>query len=123
MGAFGAGDRETLYESNMIDNVNLKINACKLAKDLLESDSSYLDKVIELWRIGNSLYGQCWDTEFHIFGVIESDTDHLPTEKVRQHCSEYMLTKSDKELKTVIEFYKQDVIRACKEIILKHKSV
>lgn len=58
----------------MKELIEEKMKACELARKLLQSDENYLDHVIELWKIGNSLYGQVWDTEFHIFGVIESDT-------------------------------------------------
>ncbi len=68
--------------------------AIKLATKLLESDDNYLDNVIELWRIGNNKYQQCWNTEFHVFGVIESDTAHLPLKRVRANCSHEFLTKS-----------------------------
>lgn len=105
------------------DHIQEKLKACELAKSLLCSDEGYLDKVIELWKIGNSIYGQCWDTEFHVFGVIESDTDHLPTENVRAHCSEAMLIKSDKEIQEVVCLYKAQVTGACNEILAKHKSV
>jgi len=91
--------------------------AIKLAKKLLESDDNYLDNVIGLWRIGNRQYEQCWDTEFHIFGVIESDTDHLPLKHVRENCSAEFLAQSDKELAETIEFYKADVVSACNKII------
>lgn len=91
--------------------------AIKLAEELLENDDDYLDNVIALWRIGNKICGQCWDTEFHIFGVIESETDHLPLNHVRSKCSEEFLTKSDKELKETIEYYRPDVIKACNVII------
>ena len=107
----------------MNENQKVKEQACELAKSLLASDAGYLDKVIELWKIGNSLYGQCWDTEFHVFGVIESDTDHLPTKKVRQHSSAAMLEKTDKEIAEVISFYKEQVMAACNEILAKHQNV
>ena len=106
----------------MSKNKQLKIDACKLARELLNSNTRYLDNVVDLWKIGNSLYSQCWDTEFHTFGVIESDTDHLPLEKVRQHCSEKMLLKSDKELTEVINFYKKDVFKSCNRVLLKHEN-
>ena len=107
----------------MIKDHQLKIDACNLARRLLASDDGYLDNVLELWKIGNTIYGKGWDTEFHIFGVIESDTDHLPLEKVRQHCSEKMLANSDKELKEVIAFYKKDVFKSCNKVLLKHDKV
>lgn len=97
-----------------------KERACKIAKTLLQSNEGYLDNIIELWKIGNKLYGQVWDTEFHIFGVIESDTDHLPTQKVREHCSKEWLERAEREIEECIVFYNKKVIAACNEIIAKH---
>lgn len=107
----------------MNNDMEVKEQACVLAKALLGSDREYLDKVIQLSKIGNSLYGQCWDTEFHVFGIIESDTDHLPTNKVREHCSATMLERSDEELKEVIAFYREGVNEACNAILAKHQNV
>jgi hypothetical protein len=92
-------------------------DAKKLATKLLESDDDYLDNVIELWRIGNRIYEQCWDTEFHVFGVIESDTDHLPLKHVRVNCSPEFLNKADKEIAETIEFHRADVVSACNKIL------
>ncbi|WP_281556014.1 hypothetical protein [Thalassomonas sp. RHCl1] len=97
--------------------------AIKIANQLLESDDDYLDNVIKLWKLGNKLYGQCWDTDFHIFGVIESDTDHLPLKHVRVNCSAEFLMKSDKELAEIREFYRADVVSACNKILKWSKSV
>ncbi|MBL4567000.1 MAG: hypothetical protein JKY85_03095 [Porticoccus sp.] len=107
----------------MNDDIQPKIDACELASSLLQTSDGYLDKVIKLWKIGNSIYGECWDTEFHVFGVIESDTDHLPTVQVRQHCSAKMLKNSDAKLLKIIDFYKQDVIGACNAILAKQQNV
>jgi len=104
------------------DNL-LKKEACILAKRLLESEEKYLDIVNKLWKIGNALYGQVWDTEFHTFGVIESDADHLPLERIKEHCSAKMLENSENEIKEIIAFYKKDVFKACNEILLKHENV
>lgn len=104
----------------MRKNQEIREQARELAKSLLSSDSEYLDKIIQLWKIGNSLYGECWNTEFHVFGVIESDTDHLPTAKVREHCSITMQERADKEIEEVIAFYKEQVTKACNEILAKH---
>jgi hypothetical protein len=104
----------------MRDLVEEKRRACELAKKLLENNENYLDRVIELWKIGNTLYGQVWDTELHIFGVIESDTDHLPTAKVRELCSKEWQAKADTEVSDCISFYEQKVSEACNEILSKH---
>jgi len=96
---------------------------CELAKEILASDSDYLDKIIEMWKIGNSIHGSVWDTEFHIFGVIESATDHLPTKTVREYCSPEWLLKADKEISECIIFYRENVKKACNEILSKYGSV
>lgn len=82
----------------MIVNSEIKSHATCVTKALLLSDDDYLDHIIELWRIGNLIYGQVWYTEFHIFGLIESQTDHLPTNNVRGRCSEAWLAKVDTEI-------------------------
>ena len=97
--------------------------ASVLAKSLLEGDQEYLDNILELNQIGNKIYTEVWNTEFHIFGVIASDTDHLPIQRVRSLCSTKMLEKSDLELEQIIKHYKLDVENACKEILSKYQSV
>ncbi|MGK0409488.1 MAG: hypothetical protein ACJASB_001644 [Shewanella psychromarinicola] len=91
--------------------------AIKLAKKLLESDVDYLNHVTDLCYIGNELYGQCWDTEYHIFGLLSSELDHLPLKHVRVNCSDEFLEKSDRELAETIEFYRTDVVSACHQIL------
>lgn|SRR5690606_6764924 len=97
-----------------------KQRACELAKELLANDVDYLDRIIEMWQIGNRLHGQVWNTEFHVFGVIESDTDHLPTKSVRPLCTERWQAESDREIDECIEFYRNQVTEACNEILAKY---
>ena len=97
--------------------------ATELANCFLAGDEDYLDNALEMNRIGNKLMGEVWGTEFHVFGVIGSDTDHLPTKKVRPLCSKSMLEKSDEELRGIIDFYKRDVASACNEILSKYQNV
>lgn len=97
--------------------------AIELAGSLLESDADYLENVLELNSIGNRLVGEVWETEFHVFGVIASDTDHLPTKKVRPLCSAAMLERSDDELRGIIGFYRTEVLDACRRILSKYQNV
>ncbi len=99
-----------------------KQRACEIASELLENDADYLDRIIEMWKIGSRLYGQVWDTEFHVFGVIASDTDHLPTKSVRPLCSKRWQEESDKELEKCIRSYRNQVTEACNEILAKYSS-
>ena len=103
--------------------IKLKQEACSLASSILRSDENYLDNTLNLWQIGEQLLGKVWDTEFHVFGVIASDTDHLPLSKVRKYCSKTMLEKSDIELSKIIKSYKNEVTEACNEILTKHQDM
>ena len=107
----------------MEDPAKLKQEACGLASSILRSNENYLDNTLNLWRVGERLLGKVWDTEFHVFGVIASDTDHRPLNKVRKHCTETMLKKSDIELSEIIKSYKNDVTEACNEILAKHQDM
>ena len=109
-----------LNETEFRDDAN---RAIELARCLLQDDKDYLDTVLELNRIGNRLVGEVWDTKFHVFGIIASDTDHLPTKKVRPLCSQSMLEKSDEELEDIINFYEKDVADACRKILSKYQNV
>lgn len=97
--------------------------ATELASYFLAGNEDYLDNAIEMNRVGNELVGEVWDTMFHVFGVIASDTDHLPTQEVRSNCSLAMLKKADKEIESIINFYKSDVASACNEILFKYQNV
>ncbi|QSP95493.1 hypothetical protein LPB19_03490 [Marinobacter salinisoli] len=97
--------------------------AIELASSLLESDAEYLENVLELNSLGHRIVGEVWGTEFHVFGVIASDTDHLPTKKVRPLCSAAMLAKSDDELLRVISSYRTQVSDACRRILSKYQNV
>ncbi|MGO4894671.1 hypothetical protein [Flavobacterium sp. W21_SRS_FM6] len=97
-----------------------KKEACAIATKLLSDNSLYLDNVLRLSRLGAKIYGQCWDTEFHVFGVIASDTDHLPLQHVRQQCSEEFLVKADIEITGIIKFYSKDIEASCKKILSKY---
>ncbi|WP_290525824.1 hypothetical protein [Alcanivorax sp.] len=97
--------------------------ASKLARFLLESDQDYLDNVLEMTKVGQRLVGELWNTDFHVFGEIASDTDHLPMKDVRAHCSVRMLERSDRELIRVIVAYKGEVEIACHSILTKYQGV
>lgn len=101
----------------------LKREAVEVARMLLQTDELYFDRVLKLSNIGCKLYDQCWDTEFHTFGLIASETDHLPLQHVRQHCSESMLEKADVEIAETISHYKSMVNAACSEVIAKHEHL
>jgi len=108
---------------NEIEYKRAAAKACELAKFLLAGDRGYLENVLEMAKVGGSLVGEVWNTEFHVFGAIASDTDHLPMRDVRLLCSSSMLEKSDTELRVIIEAYRVEVEKACNEVLAKYQSV
>ena len=98
----------------------IKAHACTVARAILTADGGYVDRVTELWALGNALYGEAWDTEFHVFGVVASDIDHLPIHAVREHYSKRGLAAADEELMRITDSYRSDVEQACNTILSKH---
>lgn len=113
----------TLYVALIMSNESSKRKSCELAKALLTSNEDYLDNVLALSYLGNEIHGQCWETEFHTFGLIASETDHLPLKKVRSRCSEEFLSKSDRETQETIKYYSAQVHAACNGILAKYGNV
>ena len=113
----------TQIETNENELKELSKEAVELAESLLVSTENYLDNIIGLSRVGRKIHNSIWDTEFHIFGVIASDTDHLPTKKVRPHCSASMLKKADQEIEGIIKHYSTEVESSCNTIISKYGNV
>ena len=91
-----------------------------IVQELMASDDMFLEKVMELWSLGNQIYTEAWNTEFHVFGAMSSDTDHLPLAKVREKCSESFLLRADEELKELIEAYESELNKAYKDILSMH---
>ena len=104
----------------MSDVSEKKERACQLARNILGGSSYYLECVNELLEIGNALYGQVWNTEFHVFGVIASETDHLSLLLSPELCSEASLAKMKVELKECARLYKPSVSEACNAILANH---
>jgi len=73
--------------------------------------------------IGSRIYGQCWDTEFHVFAEIASASDHLPLLKMRHLCTKDMLERTDNELSTLVTHYRKRVTSSCNEIVELHGNV
>ena len=107
----------------MSEPENTKKKACALVRLLLDSDDCYLERVRELNSIGARIYGKFWDTEFHVFAEIASESYHLPTLKMRHLCSKDMLERADKELCELVTHYRKRVTSSCIEILELHENV
>ena len=91
-----------------------------LVRELQNTDERFLEKVIELWSLGNKIYTEAWNTEFHIFGVVSSDTEHLPLQNVRDKCSDRYLVIADAEIREKIAHYAKDLEESYRDILELH---
>jgi outer membrane biogenesis lipoprotein LolB len=61
------------------------------------------------------------DEDFRVFRGVDSETDHLPVGRVREHWNAEALKKKDEEIAEVEDFYRQDVIAAATRIRAKYE--
>lgn len=54
--------------------------------------------------------------DWEIFGVVSSDTDHLPIGEVRQYWAPDVLKRKEREIAEIEAFYRADVLRAVEQI-------
>jgi len=60
------------------------------------------------------------DPDFLIFTLIDSDTDHLPVDSVRQHWGKDTLKQKDIEIQSAETFYRAQAIEAARNLIKKY---
>lgn len=94
--------------------------SCVLVKQLILSEELLLENILELWSLGNKIYTEAWCTEFHVFGVIASNTEHIPLGEVREKCSTRFLDLADREMQEAAVLYKTDLNEAYGKIIKLH---
>ena len=88
-----------------------------LAKGLLDGTEPYMASVRQLSTLRHSISKDGRDPDFMIFLAIDSETDHLPPEQARENCTTAWLAKCDQEIKEVEAFYRDDVRRACENLL------
>ena len=94
--------------------------SCVLVQQLILSEELLLENILELWSLGNKIYTEAWCTEFHVFGVIASTTEHIPLGKVREKCSARFLNLADEEMKETAVLHKSDLNEAYGKILELH---
>jgi hypothetical protein len=75
--------------------------------------AAYAHDVVPDWTV---------DPDFVVFGVIASDTDHLPFGQVRTLWSATALAKAAAEIEAITEGHKAEIRRACANVIARFSS-
>jgi len=63
------------------------------------------------------------DEDFVVLGALSSETDHLPTGSARQYWSATALAEADVAIARIEQNAKEDVFRACTNIIKRFADV
>ena len=93
-----------------------------VSKDIIDKKISIIEGVRKLCALHHKISKDDFDTDFLIFAAIDSDTDHLPVGNVREHWSLNALEMKDKEICDVEDIYRDQVIEACKKLILRFEK-
>lgn len=98
------------------------VEIVRVARAILNGTIGIIEGSRTLHGLGHEECADDLDPDFSIFVVIDSDTDHLPVGDVRKMWLEDALVEKDEEIRKIIDFYKEDVLRACSNIILRFES-
>lgn len=75
--------------------------------------AAYAHHVVPDWRV---------DPDFIVFGVLASETDHLPLGQARNLWSVSALAKADAEIEAIVEGHQTKVRQACENVIGRFSS-
>ena len=66
--------------------------------------------------------GDEFDADFMTFVAVDSETDHLPVDDERRNWSDDALTRKDAEISEAEDFHRQEVFRACRQVIARFSA-
>lgn len=94
----------------------------KTATAILEEQIDFLEGVRTICDLRGS-WKNIDDPIFHMFILIDSEADHLPSGETRKLWANNALEKCDKELKEIYDFYRNDLFAACNNLIAAIESL
>jgi hypothetical protein len=87
------------------------------AKNIIAGSLSVIEGSRLLAGLRFKVCDDSFDSDFLRFVAIDSETDHLPIGREREHWGADALAKKDKEIKAAEEIYGEDVLAACRKLI------
>lgn len=90
---------------------------------MIQTSKKILNSEVDLIQGCRAMYSlligfpEQYEKEFLIFTVVPSETDHLPIGDERKNWDKDVLTIKDLEVKECEDFYREEVFKACKEIL------
>jgi hypothetical protein len=93
-----------------------------VSKEIIDNKIGIIEGVRKLSKLHHIVSKDAFDPDFIIFTAIDSETDGLPVGAVREHWSLSALEIKKKEVKKAEHLYKEQVIKACKNLISKYNK-
>ncbi len=103
-------------------NQNAKNILVLTAKDMLAGNVDLITGCRKICNLRHQVETFTNDPLFLLFRGIESETDHFPIGKVREHCDPDYLNKIDNEKNEYLMETKEFIFQECKKIIEKYGS-
>jgi Protein of unknown function (DUF2489) len=93
------------------------------AQAILDGNLGIIEGSVVMFRISHKAV-PVWheDKDFRIFGLISSDTDHLPTGTARQYWSPTALGREDKKIGDIEDKVRSYVLVACRNLLARFKA-
>jgi hypothetical protein len=97
--------------------------AVEAARAFLAGEICLIECSVRLTSLAHSLVPD-WkeDPDFLFFGVLASDTDHLPYGSARQYWNATALAAADVEIGRIEGCSRDEALQACKHIVERFKS-
>jgi hypothetical protein len=95
-----------------------KQSAVEIAQAVIAGRIGIIEASVRLASLAHDIVPS-WvaDEDFVVFGVLSSETDHLPTGSARQYWSATALADADVDIARIEQNAREDVIRACTNVI------
>ena len=90
------------------------------AQAILDGTIGIIEGSITMYRISHEAVA-VWheDEDFRVFGLIASDTDHLPTGSARQYWNPAALAREDRKIEELEDRARSEVRVVCKNLLVR----
>ena len=101
-----------------IQSVHARVT--ELARGMIAGDIPFLDGSIELASLRSEAEVASDDPDFIVFVAIESEIDHLPVGRVREHWDPIAVKQHEPEIDKAIAWAKEIGLPACSSLIARY---
>lgn len=95
---------------------NKRTELISVATSMLDGKMNLIEGVRKICSLRHAV-GDPENEVFLSIRAIDSETDHFPIGQVRERCAREYLQRIDKEMESYLADAKDDILKACQEIV------